>query len=74
MVVWYGFVITLAWKECYNDLNLFGKILFAPLLTVLAILTLPIGLVEFILIDSWVFLALACSKTCSVKDFFDFVS
>ena len=67
-----GGMIMILWKEIYADLNVFGKVLFFSFCIVGSLCMTLLGIIEFISVDVFVFLLLACSKTMSMRDFIDF--
>ena len=64
--------IKMAWEEVFMELYLIGKILFFPLLVVFAALCIPLVVFELVIIDVWVAIMIACSKSLTFSDVFDF--
>lgn len=58
--------------EAYSDLILLGKIVMFPIFFVCAIGMVLFGIVETVVIDSWVLMFALFSKETSVKDLFYF--
>ena len=65
--------VRIAWKELFNSLITFGKILMFPFFAFFSILIFPFAVIEFFAIDIMVFLILLLSKNDSPKDFIDFI-
>jgi len=50
------------------EMNLLGKIIFIPVTIAITLMCVPIILVEFVVVDVWVFLFVLFSRTVTFRD------
>lgn len=55
------------WIEIFPDLYLIGKVMLFPLFFAFSAVFIVIGIIEFFIIDLWIMLFAALSKSYSIK-------